>query len=551
MRNYNSKITSISKFICLLAFFSCCLAEVALGQVNEAEKFDALQMIERGQPKKAVDKLEKLVSANAADASLLYYLGYAQIKNGEPQKALASFDKGIQLNDKEGLNYVGKGYLKLSEQKAGEAKPLFDKALELTKSKNAPVLNAIANAYLSNKQNLPDAEKLLLKSKSVNSNDMVTLVLLGDSYLAQNNGGEAMNSYERAAELNAKSGLPFYKIGMVFLRSRNYEEAEKAFKKAVAADPTFALAFKELGELYYAKKDGANAVKAQESYMALNEDPNVGKLQYGFYLFMAKEYAKANELFEHLIALPTVLPITYKFYAKSLFEIGDKEKSYAMYQKFFETAKPEEIQASDYNFVGKMLFELRQPPLDSIAINYFTQSLTLDSMQLDILQSKAETLYRRKRFPEAAAVYKKLISLRPKPVSADYFGIGRSSYYSEQMVDADSAFTKLIKLQPAMTVGYVWMARIKSSQDPESTQGLAKPYFEKVIEIASANPEKNKNDLIEAYSYLGYYYYLKNDKPNSILNWKNVLKLDPNNERAKEAVRILTAPPQAQPESKK
>jgi len=531
----------------MVAFFSCCLTQVVLGQASDADRFEALQMIERGQTKQAVDKLETLVSANPTDASLLYYLGYAQIKNGEPQKASAFFDKGIQLGDKDALNQVGKGYLKLSEQKPAEAKSFFDKALELTKSKNAATLNAIANADLNNKQNLPEAEKLLMKSKSINSGDMMTYVLIGDSYLAQNNGGESVTSYEHAASLNPKSGLPFYKIGMVFLRSRNYDEAEKAFKKAVAADPSFALAFKELGELYYAKKDGASAVTAQESYMALLADPTVGRLQLAFYYFMAKNYTKANEIFAQLISEPNVLPVTYRYYGQSLTEAKDCETSSAMFQKYFEVAKPSDILASDYATYGRALLCSKQ---DSLAIIAIDNSLKLDSTQTDLLLAKAEALYKKKRFAESADTYEKVIALRKNPVSSDFYGSGRAYYNSDQLVQADSAFTKLINLQPKMSVGYLWMARVKARQDPESTQGLAKPYFEKVIEIGLTNPDKNKNDLVESYRYLGYYYYLKNDKPSSIAYWKKVLELIPKDPAATEAIEILTKP-QPQPQSKK
>jgi tetratricopeptide (TPR) repeat protein len=540
-RNLRTTVKSrFNSFFCLFAFFAISFSNIVFGQV--ADKTEAVQMIERGQPKKAVEKMEKLVAANPTDASLLYYLGYAQIRDGEPQKALATFDKGIQLNDKEGLNYVGKGYLKLAEQKPAEAKQLFDKALELTKSKNAEVLNAIANADINNKQSLPEAEKLLIKSKSVNGNAFLTLTLLGDAYLAVNNGGEAMNSYERAAELNAKSGLPFYKMGMLFLRSKNYNEAEKAFTKAVTADPSFSLAFKELGELYYAKKDGASAAKVQESYMSLIADPKVGRLQLAFYYFMAKNYLKANEIFEQLVAEPNPLPITYKFYAKSLSESGNPDKGIEMWGMYFEVAKPEEIQVADYNTVAEFFLVLGKPATDSAAIDYMRKSLDLDSTQVKIRQDRAEILMRKKRFAEAAIDYKKLIYLRSKPYPADYYGLGRAYYYSDQIVPADSAFNVLIRLQPARGVGYLWVARVRSKQDPESTQGLAKPYFEKVIELESGDVTRNKVDLLDAYRYLGYYYYLKNEKETSLANWKRVLELVPNDPQATDAIELLTKP---------
>lgn len=117
-------------------------------------------------------------------------------------------------------------------------------------------------------------------------------------------------------------------------------------------------------------------------------------------------------------------------------------------------------------------------------------------------------------------------------MSLDYYGLGRAYYYNSQFEKADTTFQKLIEMQPARTIGYVWMSKVKANQDPNSEQGLAKPFFEKVVEIGSVEPEKNKKDLIDAYKYLGYYHYLKIEIPISISFWKKVLELDPNDAQA-------------------
>lgn len=60
----------------------------------------------------------------------------------------------------------------------------------------------------------------------------------------------------------------------------------------------------------------------------------------------------------------------------------------------------------------------------------------------------------------------------------------------------------------------MWRARTNSAMDPETTEGLAKPYYEKVAEMLLAKNEPRYNSaLIECYSYLGYYYLLKSDYP--------------------------------------
>jgi tetratricopeptide (TPR) repeat protein len=176
---------------------------------------------------------------------------------------------------------------------------------------------------------------------------------------------------------------------------------------------------------------------------------------------------------------------------------------------------------------------------DSLAIENFRKSLSLDQKQPEIQQVMAETLFKTKRYLEAIDAYKTLISMRQKPTAQDFYSIGRAYYFTKMYTEADEAFLKLIELQPNMSVGYLWEARTKSNLDPESEAGLARPYYEKLIEKLSATPDKGKQDLIEAYSYLGYYHFLKEENALSKEYWSKVITLNPSDERAKEALRAL------------
>jgi tetratricopeptide (TPR) repeat protein len=141
--------------------------------------------------------------------------------------------------------------------------------------------------------------------------------------------------------------------------------------------------------------------------------------------------------------------------------------------------------------------------------------------------------------PEAIDAFTSLMAMRQKPTAQDYYAIGRAYYFTRQFTEADAAFLKLIELQPNMSVGYLWEARTKSNLDPESEEGLARPYYEKLIEKASVNPEKGKQDLIEAYSYLGYYHFIKAENALARDYWAKVIALNPNDEKAKEALKAL------------
>ncbi len=507
-------------------------AQFALAQTPEIDQAKYQVLVDQSAKAKSI--LQKAVADHPEDASLWYFLGEVQIKRGELKEAEISFQKGIELNDKELLNTVGKGHLRLIENNAVEAKKLLEQAVTLSKSKNIAVLKAVAQVYLTQAAYASNALALLMKAKAINDKDEEVFLLLGDAYLLQNNGGLAVTSLETAASLNPKDATPEYKIGLIYLRSKNTEAADVALTKAVKIDPAYTLAYKELGELYYLEKKSKEAVEAYEHYLSLTENPEPAKLRYAFFLFMAKNYVKANEVFKTQIQKLDVSPLTLRFYAFSLFEAGDLAQSQSVMEQYFAKQVPAQIEASDYKFYGQLLMKVNQ---DSIAVEAFEKSYILDTTQTEVLQTIAETQFKNKRYEKSINAYSRLMKKRAKPLSADHFKIGQGYYITKQFGKADTTFQKLIELQPNISVGYLWTARTKSQLDPDSEKGLAKPYYEKVIE--KANPEKEKNNLIEAYSYLGYYLYLKGDLQTALTNWEKVSALDPTNEQAKEAIRAI------------
>ena len=89
---------------------------------------------------------------------------------------------------------------------------------------------------------------------------------------------------------------------------------------------------------------------------------------------------------------------------------------------------------------------------------------------------------------------------------------------------------------PDNYLGNFWRARANSLLDPETTEGLAKPYYEAALAILESKPDASKSLIVECESYLGYYYFVKNDFPTSKVYWNKILAIDPANETAKKAL---------------
>lgn len=526
----------------LVALLFMASATTAFAQSPEIRK--AYRFYEIEQPSKMIPALEK--AAQGPENS--YYLGLGYIIKGDLDKALSIFEKGISDDDKNPLPVAGKGHVKLLQKKTAEGKALLTEAADMGgRKKSAAQWEAIGRAYLSDSKFLLDAISALDKAKAIDNGDPDVHLLLGDAYLQQNQGGQSVSSYERAVSADPKWALPLYKIAKVYQRSRNKDIVMDYLTRAVTVDPEFAPAWKELAETYYLQKQSAKAVEAMEKYLAISENPGEAKFQYAFFLFMNKQYDKANAIFKEVLNDSNASSTALKFYAFSLIEQGKKDEARKILEQFFQKAKPEEIKASDYASYGKLLLDLKQ---DSLANEAFAKGIALDTanQEMEIRELNAKTLYQRKKYDQAAKAYTDLIKtkqeLGQQPSGYDLFYKGHAYYLNGDYQQADSAFTQLSEVQPNSTLGYLYAAKSRALHDSTGTSGVAVPMYEKFVELAVEDTEKNKKELILAYDYLGQYeIYYNPNKTEGLAKatdyFQKILKLDPNNERALDFMQTL------------
>ena len=108
-------------------------------------------------------------------------------------------------------------------------------------------------------------------------------------------------------------------------------------------------------------------------------------------------------------------------------------------------------------------------------------------------------------------------------------------------IKADTCFSKITQEKKEWPVGYFWKAKAGVQLDLKNEKWLAKPDYEKAVEIVK--PEEraaNKVNIIEACSYLGYYYAKMKDNEKAKSYWTIVKDLDPNNEKANAFFKSLT-----------
>ncbi len=506
-------------------------------QAEAQTHLQGLLMLEREQPQKAHQLFNTLIASEPQQSEGYFYKGIAYLQQKQLDSAGLFFQKAAGVDQKSALAQVGLGYWHQESGKAAAAAGAYEKALEYSKSKDPQVLRWLVEAKLQQeKPNAAELMPLLEKAKKHAPDDPALHVLTGDVHLLNNEGGPAVSSYEKAFSLDMQKAGAQLKIGKLYMRTKNYPVAQQHLQQAIAADPEYTTAYRELGEVAYLTQQFKEASNHYQKYLSLTENKHTARMRGGYFTYLAKDWSTAIQLFEQVLSQEPDALLILKYYAYALLEAEQLPKAADAFERYFKLATPEQQDVQDFEHYARLLVKQQK---DTLAIRQYERVLVKSPQDPEALQALGDLYFKQKEYKPSAAAYSQLAQGRKQPMAQDYFVLGRSHYYAGQYQQADTAFNKLLELQPDLLAASLWKARTQSNLDPDSEQGLAKPFYEKVVEKGTADAAKYKNELKEAYTYLGYYYYLKNEIEASKKNWQAVKALDPQDAKAINALKAL------------
>lgn len=472
---------------------------------------------------------------------------YSNSKVKNYDKAIEMINKSLKINPKNINAYVALGKIYLSKGNGSDAIKNFERALDLDK-KNPEALTSKAKVYAL-----------------INNNDDA-ISLLNEAIM---NDPTYSPAYNELAELYANL--------------KDYSKAAENFEKYIAASEATPEKLKRYASILYIDKDYQKDINILEDLIKTEKDnPSFIRILAYSYLRL-DQIEKSKNYFEKLFTLTSVdfLISDYENYADLLKKTGNDSLAIEYLSKIYDQdstrkdvlgdmsvlyfkaknwdgvistlVRKKTLTAQEYfdlskaymfngdkamsevtqsintkiNFNDDQLVKIRPALLyyqrDVKDANNDPQKITLAINKLS--QSVESILISNQKSKWAAAKVQWLEEVRSK-IKLDY-------------ANADSALTMLSIKSPNLALAYLWRARVNSNFDPESESGLAKIFYEQFIERATKDSDKFKKELIEAYSYLGYYYYLQNDNAKSKSYWQEVLALDPENKQASDVIKQL------------
>lgn len=376
-------------------------------------------------------------------------------------------------------------------------------------------------------------------------------VVRGDILASQKNVQGACEQFNRAIFLSPKEELGYNRYAETLLKT-NPEQAIGKLSELIKNRPDLeSKVSKRIAHLYYTANHFEEAANAYDKVeiSAMGEDDIIEQAMANWFNHDFNRSLAAAE------AGHAKNPKKIEFNRLMLFNNTDlKNYTEALdaADQLFNYSDKKDFSFLDYTYYGYALMGSQDYEK---AIVQFNKALELNDGRSDVMAKLSEAYEEMGNFDKALELYTQFMnSLEPDQRTLEVtFRLGRLYYThasnegitatekKRTLNSADSVFAIVAKLAPNSHMGNFWRARTNSILDPESEQGLAKPYYEAVVDLLEEknDPARYGSTLMECYRYLGYYYFLKKNKTNSIYYWQQVLQIDPDNSVAKRAMEFL------------
>ncbi|EKX98758.1 tetratricopeptide repeat protein [Hoylesella saccharolytica F0055] len=416
--------------------------------------------------------------------------------------------------------------------------------------KNAEVLVGIGRAYFEAKDTA-NAKTYANYAIKANKNYGAGYILLGDIEVVKDDGGAAAGWYQQAIYFDPKNPDGYFKYANIY-RGRSPEEAVSKLNELRAQRPDIAVDALAARILY-----SSNRLEQSLDYYDKVTDKSkledVDITNYATEAWMLQKREKSLEMARYGLSRNAHKAAWNRLVFYNLTDMGQTEEALKYADALFNASDSAKISGFDYTYYGTALKNAKQ--YDK-AIEMLKKALAENKDNADLLNSNKKSLsdayLAMEDFDNATLYYEEYLKNVQKITASDMAGLATiytnmaAKLTGDQKIDAlkkaDAVYAQLGEKFPEnIDFANFMRARVNSNLDPETKEGLAKPFYEAIVHSLADKSDRDRADnarLSEAYRYLGYYYLVKDDKATADGYWNKVLEIDPNNATAKQALGI-------------
>ncbi len=533
------------------AFFAL-LATVAFAESNFGKDYFGI-----GEYTKAKEYFEAQLAAAPAESN--YYLGQIAQAEGNADAAMAYYEKGIAADALYPLNFIGKGSVILKANQK-EAELIFSTTLKKNK-KNPEVNVAIARAYYQ--AGLRNIVPLKLEiARKVAKKYAGLFIFEGDMLFAEEKNGDAAGKYEQAIYFDPANTVAALKYAEVYAKI-NEDAAIAKVTPVIAAHPDYTVAYRTLGRVYNSVGKYNSAIEAFVKYYGEGNCAPVDLASLASAYLWTEQYPKSIVLLDQALASDSM---NFVYNRLRMYNAAKtKDSTGIKYATKFFSLQGNTFIDKDYAAYATILADAGR---NAEALEQYSKVLQAESVKPETYKELATLYTSMKDYAKAAETSQKYIDMIggiEVAEGTDYYNMGRSWYNAGQALrldstelgratakdyftKADTAFGVVSQKSPDSYISYLWRGHTNAALDPETTVGLAKPYYEKTLAIilkkieGGATVTSYRRDLINIYKYEAWYYHLKLEKDSAIAYCNKILELAPDNADAKSLIDYYNPP---------
>ncbi len=416
--------------------------------------------------------------------------------------------------------------------------------------KNAENLVAFGREFLAVKDTANAKEYANYALQASKNKCAPAFLLLGDIEAISENGGGAAAQYEQAIYVDPKNPDAYYKYANVY-RKISPSGAVAKLNELRQQRPDIAVDALA-GRIYYMSNEFDKALAAYDK-ADKNKMEERDLSDYAMSAFFKQNYEKALEVAKFGLSKN---PRHAAFNRLAFFNSTELKKfdDALMYaDALFNKSDSAKFSYYDYTYYGNALIGAKQPQK---AIEMYELALKQEDMdnkakRAGVVKQLSDAYRDMEDFPNAIKHYKDYLASMEKPTANDLAALAslhmqhgatlKDNEQAEAFKMADETYADLAqKYENAIEYATFMRARVNGQMDPDQSKGLAKPYYEKLVELIGPKTELDATEkarLKESYHYLiSYYFIQKDDKATAKDYAAKMLTIDPENQIAKQVM---------------
>ncbi len=552
-------------FSILLVLFT--LAPSVWAQAHDIHVAAAMKLVDLGNARDAADQLRQLIATDPKNAEAHAGLAIALVALNKLPDAATEAQAAFDIDRHNELVRIARGIVYGKQARINDALEEFHQAIKID-PKDVGSMVALSRYYISI-DSLKSAEITLYQAQQLDTKDVRSYVGLAELYERQHIPELAIGQFEQALKLDPNDEGVHSSLAGLYLRLRppKYNESAKEWLQVIRIDSNYADAYYQVGNLYFLGKQFQNAAFYAGKYVKLKPNDVNGQWLYARSLTEAGQYQEALPALQAVASNDSLKALSLLLLARSYFYSKDYPKALDIYKN------AKSLDPKDLGFYGDALIVSGDTAggIDQLKKSLVGDTIRTPQEKLQTQNAIGNLLYQQKRYDESAQVFAKIADANPSVdaylSAGEIYGIAKKSdsaklYYDKALainpnsvkvlmqialneVSSDSteeALASFNKLREA--------AKASNSADTAAiAEGLiayhyaalkdwkaAVEHFEPAVTTleASNSPYLTSYTLVLAQSYHQLHQFDKAKK-----YYEKVLKLDPNNEGAKQGLEYL------------